>query len=140
MVLKYSLAFVVLAVVLPSCVSVTPVSYKKDTAAAVDAMTRYRALFNEERYEDLYKMTDPRAKATKSKDAFIDLTRTIRTQLGKAVNPLLVDTKVEPKATFTEVTLTYETTFENGIQRELFVWYVAKDTAGLYSFTILPNE
>ena len=141
--LQSRLAPFVLVALFANCISFTPappVSYKKERAAAIGAMTQYRTLFNEERYEDLYAMTDSRAKATKSKEAFLELTKAIRTQLGKVVIPVLVDTKVQSQDRFTEVTLTYETTFEHGMQRESFVWYVGNETVGLYSFTILSQQ
>lgn len=55
---------------------------------------------------------------------------------GVSKKSIIIDSKVIPRAAFSEVRLTYKTNFENGEQYEQFVWYVDDGRAGLFSYGI----
>lgn len=132
--LKFVLSIIVVFSI--NCVPVTPVDSSDDMEVASHAVENFHKLLNEQRYEELYELTDDRAKATKSKEAFLRVMGEVRSRFGECVESSLVDVNVVARAAFQEVRLTYRSKFEKAIRNEGFVWYVENGKAKLYEYEI----
>lgn len=116
------------------CLQVSKVNFDEDRQRAVSSTNEFHALFNDQRFEEIYGMTDERARESKNKDGLISILTTLRNERGRVTKAELIDTKIEPKSTYREVHLSFRTKFENAETIERFVWYVSDKKAALFSF------
>ena len=135
--IKFYLLLTLIWLLLSGCVSIEPVYYEQEVKTADEAITKFHQLLDEENYEGLYSLTHEKARATKSKDAFMQLMKHIHTQFGKVQNSFKVDAKTTSQADSTLVELIYQTKFEEVEKKEKFVWIVADKKAGLFSYEIV---
>jgi hypothetical protein len=119
---------------LAGCLSIKPIYNKEEIKRAENATQGFHEMFDKEDYAGLYEITDPLAKAEKSKEKFLEIMKLVRSNLGKTVDRQLMSSNVVPKVGFNEVELVYECRFEKGKKIEKLVWYVRDGNAGLYSF------
>ena len=136
--IKYFPLIGLISLLLSSCISVRPVYYEQDIATADEVVKKFHRLLNEENYEELYKLTDEQARATKSKDAFMQVMRQIRGQIGKVVSSSRLDAKATSQTAATQVEAVYQTKYEKEEIKEKFVLMVAGKKAGIFSFEIIP--
>lgn len=130
----FKLFFLLVAALNLHCVSVTTISFAEDKKVAEESTLTFHQLLNEGKYDELYDLTDSRAKATKSKLGFINVMTQVRTQFGKLMDTSLVENSVISRADYREVHSVYRAQFENGIRLEKFVWYVNDRKAGLFMY------
>lgn len=116
------------------CISVSQVKFEEDREAATFATREFHNLFNESRFEEIYAMTDIRARETKRKDGLISILTALRNERGRVVGSALIDMRIETRPTYREVILSFKTKFENTERNERFVWYVSNKHAGLFSY------
>ncbi|HEX8198470.1 MAG TPA: hypothetical protein VF571_19905 [Pyrinomonadaceae bacterium] len=136
--IKYFLFFGLISLFFASCsFSIKPIYNKQDIATADELVKKYHQLLNEENYEELYKLTDEHARATKSKDAFMQLMTQIRGQFGKVQGSSRLDAKAIPQAAATQVEAIYHTKYEKEEIKEKFVLIVAGKNAGIFSYEII---
>ena len=120
-----------------SCISIKPIYNDEEIKTAEAAVKKFHQLLNEEKYEELYNMTDEQARATKSKDAFFQLMKNVHSQLGNVSSSEKINSTAKSQAASTVVEMIYQTKFENGEIKEKFVWIVSDDKAGLFSFELV---
>lgn len=118
------------------CVSLSTVRYDEDRETAIQATKQFHQLLNENRFEEIFELTDERARRTKSKDALISILTTLRKEQGSVLRSDLKDSEIQVRSTYREVHLKLNTTFENETVVEIFVWYVANNKASLFSYAI----
>ena len=110
------------------------IRYKDDQQNALNATKKFHDLFNNGLYESVYEMADDSAKKTKSKEALITVLARLRDEKGLILNTELIDAKVEPRALYREVHLTFQTKFEHGDSKENITWYVSNEKAAFFTF------
>lgn len=84
----------------------------------------------------MYELTDQRARATKKKEDFLELLNFVFSSNGQNKKSEIVDSRVIPHASFSEVQLLYKTSFEKSEQYEEFTCYVDDGKVGLFSYKI----
>lgn len=119
------------------CISIKPVYNEEERKIAETATKKFQQLYNEQKFEELYDLTDQRARATKKKEDFLKLMNIGFSSNGQNKKSEIVDSKVIPHASFSEVQLLYKTSFEKSEQYEQFTWYVEDGKAGLFSYSIM---
>lgn len=77
------------------CISVSQVKFEEDREAATFATREFHNLFNESRFEEIYAMTDIRARETKRKDGLISILTALRNERGRVVGSALIDMRIE---------------------------------------------
>lgn len=116
------------------CVSISPFKFNKDRDNAINATNDFHNLFNHHRFEEIYGLTDKRARETKSKDSLISILSFLRDERGRVLNSELIDTDIQTRPTYRELHLSFRTKYENTEKIERFVWYVSDNQARLFSF------
>jgi hypothetical protein len=116
--------------------NLSTVRYDEERVVAYAATDRFVSLFNDRKFEEIWAMTDERAKATKSKTALIALLSGLRDDLGKIVNLERTDSLGKPGDGYVEITLQFKIKFERSDNRMSFVWYVFNGKASLFSIGI----
>lgn len=111
------------------------VKYKDDQQNAIAGTKKLHDMFNDGMYDAIYEMADDRAKQTKSKDALIAVFTRLQSERGRILDADLTDAKVEPRAAYREVHLTFHTRFENGESKEDIVWYVSSEKAAFFTLS-----
>ena len=115
---------------------VSTVRYDQERALAYEATDRFVSLFNDRKFEEIYEMTDERAKATKSKAALTALLSGVQGNWGKVVHLERADSYATFREGYIEVTLQFKTKFERSENRMTFLWYVSDGKAKLFSIRI----
>lgn len=118
------------------CFSIKPIYNEEEKKIAEDATKKFHQLYNESKFTELYELTDQRARAVKKKEDFLKLIDYIFTNNGQNQNSTLIESKLVPHASFSEVQLLYKTSFEKSEQYEQFIWYVDDGKAGLFSYGV----
>jgi hypothetical protein len=116
------------------CLTVSRIEFDEDRQTAVRETDNFHRLFNEQRFEDIYELTDKRASETKSKQGLISILSGLRNERGSASKSEVIDAKIEVRASYREIHLVFRTKFENGESIEKFTWYVSNDKASLFSY------
>jgi hypothetical protein len=128
---------IAILVILSGCsFKVSSVRYDQERTVSYAATDRFVSLFNDGKFDEIYEMTDERAKATKSKTALIGLLSGLRDDRGKIVNLERADSSAALREGYVEVTLKFNIKFERSENRTTFVWYVANGKAALFSIAI----
>lgn len=118
------------------CFSIKPIYNEEEKKIAEDATKQFQQLYNEGKFSELYELTDLRARITKKKEDFLKLVNYIFSSNGRNQKSTLVESKLVPHASFSEVQLLYKTNFEKNEQYEQFTWYVYDGKAGLFSYGV----
>jgi hypothetical protein len=116
------------------CLTVSRVEFDVDRQTAVRETDNFHRLFNEQRFEDIYELTDRRARETKSKQGLISILAGLRSERGPISKSDVIDAKIEVRSTYREVHLAFRTKFEKGEAVEKFTWYVSDNEASLFSY------
>ncbi len=112
---------------------VSSVRHDQERAIAYEATDHFVSLFNDRKFEEIYEITDERAKATKSKAALVALLSGVHDNWGKIINLERADSSATLRDGYIEVTLPFKTKFERSENRMTFVWYVSNGKASLFS-------
>jgi len=129
-------AFTLIAILSAACsFKFSTANFEKDKQNAVAATNQFHELYNREKFEEIYEMTDRRAKETKSKEGLISVLTYMKRVRGPVLQSEVVDAKVEPHALYREIDLTFRTKFANADVTETFIWYASNDGMGLFSFS-----
>lgn len=126
-----------MCLIFSGCISIKPIYYEQEIKKADLAVGNFHQLLNEEKYEELYNLTDEGARAIKSKTAFLELMKQVHLQLGNVLNSTKTNEKATSQALSTKIELTYRTKFERSEQKEKFIWIVDDKGAGLFSYEIV---
>ncbi len=103
------------------CVSVTPVYYDEDKKIVESQIKKFHELYNEENFKEMYEMNSLETKKVVTQEEFIKKFKQTRSELGKVLKSKIIKAKVKPQASSRLVEFVYETTFENGKVKELFI-------------------
>lgn len=117
-------------------VKVSTVRYDQERVFAYAATDNFVRLFNDGKFEDIYDMTDQRARATKSKTALIAMLSGVHDNWGKIDHLERGDSSATLRDGFVEVILKFKIKFERSENRAEFVWYVTDGKANLFSIGI----
>lgn len=115
---------------------VSSVRYDEERVVAYAATDRFVTLFNDQKFEEIYQMTDERAKATKSKTALVALLSGLRDERGRIVNLERSDSIGKPGDGYIEIALEFRVKFERSANRMRLIWYVSNGKANLFSLAI----
>jgi hypothetical protein len=101
-----------------------PSTLETKYAAAQSATTLFHLRFDQRSFARLYSLTDPSFKREVSETTFTSDMSRLRDRVGASVNEDEVHAEAYEEAGDAIVTIVMETTFENAILSETFVWRV----------------
>jgi len=104
-----------------------PSTLETKYAAAQSATTLFHLRFDQRNFDRLYSLTDPSFKREVSATAFTSDMSKLRDRVGASVNEDEIDADAYEEAGDAIVTIIMETTFENAVLSEVFVWRVTPD-------------
>ena len=104
-----------------------PSTLETKYAAAQAATTLFHLRFDQRNFGRLYALTDPSFKRSVSETTFTSDMSKLRDRIGASVNEDEVDADAYDEAGDAIVTIIMETTFENAVLSEIFVWRVTAD-------------
>lgn len=122
------------------CFSIKPIYHKEEKKLAENETKIFHQLYNEQKFEEIYELTDQRARVTKEKKDLLNLMNVVFTNHGRISSSEIIKAEVVPHASFSEVQLLYKTKFEKGEAYENFTWYVENGKAGLFSYSTGSSE
>jgi hypothetical protein len=104
-----------------------PSTLETKYAAAQSATTLFHLRFDQRTFDRLYSLTDPSFKREVSETTFTSDMSKLRDRVGASVNEDEIHAEAYEEAADAIVTIVMETTFENAILSETFVWRVTPD-------------
>lgn len=104
-----------------------PSTLETKYAAAQSATTLFHLRFDQRTFDRLYSLTDPSFKRRMSETTFASDMSKLRDRVGASVNEDEVGAEAYEEAGDAIVTIIMETTFQNAILSETFVWRVTPD-------------
>lgn len=112
------------------------IRYDQERVVSYAATDRFVSRFNDRKFEEIYEMTDERAKATKSKAGLIALLSAVHDDRGKILNLERADSSASMRDGYIEVILQFKAKFERSENMMSFIWYVSDGNAALFSIAI----
>jgi len=106
----------------PACISVKPVYFDGDKRMAQAAVEKFHKDYNDKAFEQIFDAAHAEAKATKSKDALINVLTQIQSTLGRHIYSRLIKSTVavaNPRER--EVDMLFRARFEKGEVNEFFL-------------------
>jgi hypothetical protein len=104
-----------------------PSTLETKYAAAQSATTLFHLRFDQRNFDRLYSLTDPSFKRQVTASTFTADMSKLRDRVGASVNEDEIDADAYEEAGDAIVTIIMETTFQNAVLSEIFVWRVTPD-------------
>ncbi|MEO7660613.1 MAG: hypothetical protein ABIV48_13445 [Pyrinomonadaceae bacterium] len=127
-------------VVISACVSVKPIYYDDDKAAARKKIEQIHQLYNQDDFAAIYELVTVRLKKETTKDEFVAILTKLKKDNGLFVEANEVDSQVVPEASFREVRIKYSSKYENGWCSEGFALIVDDKDAVVDLLMINPAD
>ena len=108
--------------------------------AAEEAVDRFHAMLNNERYGDIYKETGPKLKEVTSEREMIELLKTVHMKLGTVKSTKTSQGRMNSFLTETQIILIQETEFESGEAIETFTFSYSNKKAWLVGYKINSGD
>jgi hypothetical protein len=109
-------------------------------AAAEQAIKRFHAMFNDERYEEIYAALDPRFKEITSEQEMFEILQAVHIKLGKVTATTMTGGKASSYLTETQIVILQDTEFERGKGIETFTFFYADKKASLAGYNINSKD
>ncbi len=104
-----------------------PSTLETKYAAAQSATTLFHLRFDQRNFDRLYSLTDPSFKRQVTASTFTSDMSKLRDRVGASVDENEIDADAYEESGDAIVTIIMETTFENAVLSEIFVWRVTSD-------------
>ncbi len=135
------LYLIILAFLMPACVSFKPVYFSDDKKLAEKAVEKFHQLYNDRNFNEAYEMAHEAAKAENGKDKMISVLEGIYAKYGKVLDSKPVKAYVRMLSqNERQVEIIYETKYEKGRMNEFFLVVTNENEGKFYTYSELSDE
>lgn len=129
----YPVFFFLSAVLLSACDAGVKVGYfDDDKVNALSGGQKFRKLYNEQDFAELYELGAPVMKSAVTREQFVASARLSAAQFGKYKSSKLIASSCFPN----EVRLVYQSEYEKAKVTEFMIWSIPNNTAQLVMYQI----